>query len=187
MKQTNNALKYLLAQYRAIFKNAYFKGIASAVLLTAGLAAGQAQAVSYTSVDQIINATDDPLEIDGSKATDTDTFIVKVTADDSGKTLNRDLEFTLGSGSAFRVYASGAAGTSGTNTIDGGMHDITINAANGATKEFIFGHSGDKGAKLQIKNIGTLTIDGVGTGRNTSKVVVDAGTSSGAAGVSGLM
>ena len=183
MKQTNNALKYLLAQYRAIFKNAYFKGIASAVLLTAGLAAGQAQAVSYTSVDQIINATDDPLEIDGSKATDTDTFIVKVTADDSGKTLNRDLEFTLGSGSAFRVYASGAAGTSGTNTIDGGMHDITINAANDATKEFIFGHSGDKGAKLQIKNIGTLTIDGVGTGRNTSKVVVDAGTSSGAAGV----
>ena len=183
MKQTNNALKYLLAQYRAIFKNAYFKGIASAVLLTAGLAAGQAQATDYTTVDQLINATDDPLEIDGSKATDTDTFIVKVTADDSGKTLNRDLEFTLGSGSAFRVYASGAAGTSGTNTIDGGMHDITINAANGATKEFIFGHSGDKGAKLQIKNIGTLTIDGVGTGRNTSKVVVDAGTSSGAAGV----
>ena len=46
MKQTNNALKYLLAQYRAIFKNAYVKGLASAVLVTAGLglAAGQAQA-----------------------------------------------------------------------------------------------------------------------------------------------
>ncbi len=51
MKQTNNALKFLLAQYRAIFKNAYFKGIASAVLLTAGLAAGQAQAKDYTHTE----------------------------------------------------------------------------------------------------------------------------------------
>ena len=33
-----------MAQYRAIFKRAYVKGIASAVLLTAGLAAGAAQA-----------------------------------------------------------------------------------------------------------------------------------------------
>ena len=40
----HNALNFLLAQYRAIFKRAYIKGIASAVILTAGLAAGQAQA-----------------------------------------------------------------------------------------------------------------------------------------------
>ena len=46
MKQTSSALTFLLAQYRAIFKRAYIKGIASAVILTAGLAAGQAQAVS---------------------------------------------------------------------------------------------------------------------------------------------
>ena len=45
MKQTNNAIKFLMAQYRAIFKNAYFKGLTSAVLLTAGMAvAGNAQA-----------------------------------------------------------------------------------------------------------------------------------------------
>ena len=42
MKISNNALHFLLAQYRAIFKRAYIKGIASAVILTAGLAAGQA-------------------------------------------------------------------------------------------------------------------------------------------------
>ena len=47
MKQTNNAIKFLMAQYRAIFKNAYFKGMATALVLTAGLAAGQAQA-AYT-------------------------------------------------------------------------------------------------------------------------------------------
>ena len=46
MKISNNALNFLLAQYRAIFKRAYIKGIASAVILTAGLAAGQAQADS---------------------------------------------------------------------------------------------------------------------------------------------
>ena len=46
MKISNNALNFLLAQYRAIFKRAYVKGIASAVLLTAGLAAGQAQAAA---------------------------------------------------------------------------------------------------------------------------------------------
>lgn len=53
MKQTNNAIKFLMAQYRAICKNAYFKGLSSALLITAGLAAGQAQAVDpyYTTDD----------------------------------------------------------------------------------------------------------------------------------------
>ena len=49
MKQTSSALTFLMAQYRAIFKRAYVKGIASAVLLTAGLAAGQAQANDLTT------------------------------------------------------------------------------------------------------------------------------------------
>ena len=44
MKQTSAALTFLMAQYRAIFKRAYIKGLAAAVMLTAGLAAGQAQA-----------------------------------------------------------------------------------------------------------------------------------------------
>ena len=54
MKQTNNAIKFLMAQYRAIFKNAYFKGMATALVLTAGLAAGQAQAATsgYLLQDQ---------------------------------------------------------------------------------------------------------------------------------------
>ena len=51
MKVSNNALNFLLAQYRAIFKRAYVKGLASAVLLTAGLAAGQAQAANLSVND----------------------------------------------------------------------------------------------------------------------------------------
>ena len=37
MKQTNNAIKFLMAQYRAIFQNAYFKGLATAAVVTMGL------------------------------------------------------------------------------------------------------------------------------------------------------
>ena len=49
MTLSNNAIKFLQAQYRAIFKRAYVKGLATAVLLTAGLAAGQAQAVELST------------------------------------------------------------------------------------------------------------------------------------------
>ncbi|MBU3844052.1 MAG: hypothetical protein H9847_04160 [Candidatus Anaerobiospirillum pullicola] len=66
MKQTNNALKFLLAQYRAIFKHAYVKGLASAVLLTAGLAlAGTAQAVTEITNADIIPDTTTGVRFDG--------------------------------------------------------------------------------------------------------------------------
>ena len=44
MKQTNNAIKFLMAQYRAIFKNANIAMLAA--IAASALAAGQAQAVS---------------------------------------------------------------------------------------------------------------------------------------------
>ena len=50
MKQTNNAIKFLMAQYRAIFKNAYFKGLAAAAVVTMGLAAGAAQAADNVEI-----------------------------------------------------------------------------------------------------------------------------------------
>ena len=58
MKLSNNALNFLLAQYRAIFKRAYVKGLASAVLLTAGLAAGAAQAAEIKGAASWDAATD---------------------------------------------------------------------------------------------------------------------------------
>ena len=65
MKQTSSALTFLMAQYRAIFKRAYVKGIAAAVLLTAGLAAGAAQAdpndlkgENWDSGDAIVTKTE---------------------------------------------------------------------------------------------------------------------------------
>ena len=69
MKQTNNAIKFLMAQYRAIFKNAYFKGMASAVLLTAGLSvAGGAQAANFTNASWLSSADHENIVIAGSGA-----------------------------------------------------------------------------------------------------------------------
>ena len=57
MKQTNNAIKFLMAQYRAIFQNAYFKGLATAAVVTMGLAAGQAQAAETDLEDALKTGT----------------------------------------------------------------------------------------------------------------------------------
>ena len=99
MKQTNNAIKFLVAQYRAIFKNAYFKGITTAALLTAGLATGSAQAATpitqdnfadQAGVDGVVTITDDNLlQISGS-ATSEKAVTFDITAgsgDDAGNNI----------------------------------------------------------------------------------------------------
>ena len=55
MKQTNNAIKFLMAQYRAIFKNANIAMVAA--IAAAALAAGQAQAAGDFNNDKLANAT----------------------------------------------------------------------------------------------------------------------------------
>ena len=59
MKQTNNAIKFLMAQYRAIFNHAYFKGLATAALVTVAMAAGQAQAADDTFAKFISGSSKD--------------------------------------------------------------------------------------------------------------------------------
>ena len=61
VKLSNNALNFLLAQYHAIFKRAYVKGLAAAVIVTAGMAAGSAQAIDYN--DQISSTLADAKDI----------------------------------------------------------------------------------------------------------------------------
>ena len=86
MKQTNNAIKFLMAQYRAIFKNANIAMVAA--MAAAALAAGQAQAATpitkwgdlTTTLTQVnaenqleITAADDP-------AANNNAFNIEVTA-----------------------------------------------------------------------------------------------------------
>ncbi len=72
MKQTNNAIKFLMAQYRAIFKNANIAMVAA--IAAAALASGQAQAATATPVDldnTKLGSLTDPVIIDGAGQTDT--------------------------------------------------------------------------------------------------------------------
>ena len=70
MKQTNNAIKFLMAQYRAIFKNANIAMVAA--IAAAALASGQAQAAKggATFDDAKFGAADANVTIDGT-TTDT--------------------------------------------------------------------------------------------------------------------
>ena len=72
MKQTNNAIKFLMAQYRAIFQNAYFKGLATTAVVTMGLAAGQALAAPGAGAySQGVTNDHTLITIDGKNVDDT--------------------------------------------------------------------------------------------------------------------
>ena len=71
MKQTNNAIKFLMAQYRAIFKNANIAMVAA--MAAAALAAGQAQAgtVAAQNIDNAkLSSLKGEVTIDGTGQTD---------------------------------------------------------------------------------------------------------------------
>ena len=75
MKQTNNAIKFLMAQYRAIYQNAYFKGLTTAAILTLGLAVGQANAAPGNNLleqDDNLPQGKTVLVIDGATSTGSD-------------------------------------------------------------------------------------------------------------------
>ena len=155
MKISNNALNFLLAQYRAIFKRAYVKGIASAVLLTAGLAAGQAQASAVSNIAAINDSTDEIFEIDGEAADGNNQLQLKVS---SGESLDKDLNIIVGD-KAHHIQTSSGNTAGSTVVLDGQGHNITISDDDLTGGGFTFGGS-KVTSKLQIKDLGTLKIDG---------------------------
>ena len=138
MKQTNNAIKFLMAQYRAIFKNAYFKGLTSAVLLTAGLAAGAAQAAAPTwgdandtTVD--VSITDTQTESGGKDVFANDLTITgtgDLTLSGAGSRIVVNGNMVLEKGATLTIDDSnGQSGIQGSNNISGTGADI-FNKAN---------------------------------------------------------
>ena len=158
VKLSNNALNFLLAQYRAIFKRAYVKGLAAAVMLTAGLAAGQAQAASLTDV-----AT---LPQDGQTA---------IITGDSGATGTYDPETKEAEFDRIAI-------TSGDGALNGTINIISGAAATGGSDNFITASTGD----INISGTGTLSIkikdannaatEGLLIGGNVNDVTIDIGT-----------
>ena len=118
MKQTNSAIKFLMAQYRAIFNNAYFKGLATAAVATLALAAGQAQAADTITLG---NTAENAVEInvtEGNKSATADgtNKFAKFVKVQKGATLNLSGSVTsLGNaeinGGTLTVNQSGGAGS----------------------------------------------------------------------------
>ena len=143
-------MTFLLAQYRAIFKRAYFKGLAAAVLMTAGLAAGAAQAAELSS---------------GFKAGDA---IITGTANDSFKTSDPKTASKIEVGTGHKLTTSGAITVSDGMTLNG---ELTIESGsillaktetvNGTKNQTVYRSSlKGTGAKLDLTgNIGAASFE----------------------------
>ena len=124
MKQTNNAIKFLMAQYRAIFKNANIAMVAA--MAAAALAAGQAQAAdtayweALTGEAPALNTTKDQLGDGDKKAAGSFTLSIV----ENGK-------LTLGGETAVGKYLHADDGTA-TISIDGGALEVGKGKAKGA-------------------------------------------------------
>ena len=91
VKLSHHALSFLLAQYRAIFKRAYIKGLASAVLLTASIGtAAAAEPASNTVTDlSALNAmAGDTIYFNKDK-------LLQLQVSGDSPTLNKNLDITL--------------------------------------------------------------------------------------------
>ena len=150
MKQTNNAIKFLMAQYRAIFKNANIAMLAA--IAASALAAGQAQA-----------ATTDWTAVSGDTAiNDTDTFTV---SGDGAKVNKNGFNVTISSGDAHVIKGNTAHGVF--TVAEGKKGSLTINASAGdagATKLVVGSATAVNTAEVTITKLtntkGTLEIEG---------------------------
>ena len=174
MKQTSSALTFLLAQYRAIFKRAYIKGIASAVLLTAGLAAGAASGPAMAAVNNnILDVADfTATQDDASGASITQSSSINIGSFDATK-FNKGWTYigdTDISGKDVKVNVIGGVttqtshrhiafvGSNGLTIKDGASFDLTNSAS---TNTQIYG--GTNG------NSGTITVSGEGSALSVTK------------------
>ena len=141
-----------MAQYRAIFQNAYFKGLATAAVVTMAMAAGQAQAASPGKAAYAagVTTTETTITIDGADVADTgalnnlanySTIGIAAEKDDSGKTI-KITAGTADPSTGNYIKSDGAAAdtkyTADTLILSGGSLAISGNTAANktATAEF---------------------------------------------------
>ena len=169
MKQTNNAIKFLMAQYRAIYQSAYLKGLASAIIVTASLAAGQAQAAPVTDFSSAtsggtitISQDSDALNLTATSK-DNLPFTVKIS---TGKNGDNKVEGVAASANKatfeingtndtkLKVAASTSASgslTIGTLDVKKGSVTVEANGANAATLA---------ATQVKVGNGGEITVAG---------------------------
>ena len=123
MRNSNHAIKFLLAQYRAIFKRAYIAGLAPAIMLTAALAAGQAQAANT------------PFKTDGVSGDFSSYDVIyndgKSNTYSGGETWANDV--TISNGTTLKISGTGSVHAGGAVLVTGTGSKLVINSMfNGA-------------------------------------------------------
>ena len=158
MKQTNNAIKFLMAQYRAIFKNANIAMLAA--IAASALAAGQAQAADLNN--DALKAADDGAQL---------------TVDGSGdKYANLTLSGAATPGAVFDKSFTITVSDGNGHTLDGeGTHEGVINASKGKLK--IAGAATD-GTVVTVGGTSgtTVTLNSLELSKGTLKIGKDGAT-----------
>ena len=153
MKQTNNAIKFLMAQYRAIFKNANIAMVAA--IAAAALAAGQAQAGDNLQLKGWESLSGNKT---AGNASTTDFNQVELTATADTPVVNSN-EFTLTIKEAANHAINGNGSNKGGFTAEKGSLEIQGNGAVDATALTI---GGTNTAAVTLKDVsvtkGTLTV-----------------------------
>ena len=183
MKLSNNAIKFLMSHYRAIYKNAWVKGLATAALLTAGLTAGQA-ANAATPLSDLSTATGD-ITITGSGNDDVPNnkwASIEVSGKDTLKAPAFNLTIAGGATTANSIKAKGGAATlksgkdltiatekangllvsaaDGTNTLTAEFANVYVNKGSLILNEKTTAASGSLFAKTFVVGSGSELADG---------------------------
>ena len=155
MKQTNNAIKFLMAQYRAIFQNAYFKGLATAAVVTMGLAAGQAQAASNPFNGAQTPSSGNTVFIDGTTSDTTNTKFDAITITEDKNLGNLNIEISKG------TIADNTVKTGAQKPATLTINNLTIKGADQNVGLSLIGaaSSGDATLKANTINIETGTLN----------------------------
>ena len=142
MKQTNNAIKFLMAQYRAVFKHAYLASlgaslVAATAILSAPAAAAappQGPAAGTAMDDAAFKAHTDPeLVIGGDGATHNKLTLTAALADSAAKEVNITLKAGESTFLGVAAVTSPAPGTPAKTNLDLSAATLNINQADPAT------------------------------------------------------
>ena len=184
MKQTNNAIKFLMAQYRAIFKNANIAMVAA--MAAAALAAGAANAAVDTAVDSktewdaALTAGNGVITITGNTK-DTGTAgkfqNIKITdvKDTQALTLGKDQKLVIADETS--VYTENdisASGSAGKLSITGeGTLDVTALTKDSTTKGLAITAKDQATVTVNVGTVNAMSDINIGTsGANTATSIV---------------
>ena len=161
MKQTNNAIKFLMAQYRAVFKHAYFASLgaslvaATALLSAPAAAAPQGPSTATAMDDAAFKAHTDPeLVIGGDGATHNKLTLTAALADSATKEVNITLKAGESTFLGVAAVTSPAPGTPAKTNLDLSAATLDINQAGSDAAKLTVG---DGKTKLDVK-LKSLTV-----------------------------